>query len=90
MTSPPHPCHSSRVRAGALQSDDGASGRLEPQDRRRIFSGGKHHGVADGWSLYGGALADEHYQSAAMGVGRDLAQFGALAFDVTHSRQPGS
>lgn len=23
-------------------------------------------GVADGWSLYGGALADEHYQSAAM------------------------
>lgn len=42
-------------------------------------------GVADGWSLYGGALADEHYQSAAMGVGRDLAQFGALAFDVTHS-----
>ncbi len=42
-------------------------------------------GVADGWSLYGGALADKHYQSAAMGVGRDLAQFGALAFDVTHS-----
>lgn len=30
-------------------------------------------GVADGWSLYGGALADKHYQSAAMGVGRDLA-----------------
>ena len=41
--------------------------------------------MADGWSLYGGALADKHYQSAAMGVGRDLAQFGALAFDVTHS-----
>ncbi len=26
-------------------------------------------GVADGWSLYGGALADKHYQSAAMGWG---------------------
>ncbi len=26
-------------------------------------------GVADGWSFYGGALADEHYQSAAMGWG---------------------
>ncbi|MDM8807237.1 outer membrane usher protein, partial [Escherichia coli] len=51
-----------------------------------FFSGGEASwGVADGWSLYGGALADEHYQSAAMGVGRDLAQFGALAFDVTHS-----
>ncbi|WP_228280620.1 hypothetical protein, partial [Escherichia coli] len=24
----------------------------------------------NGWSLYGGALADEHYQSAALGVGR--------------------
>ena len=51
-----------------------------------FFSGGEASwGVADGWSLYGGALADKHYQSAAMGVGRDLAQFGALAFDVTHS-----
>ncbi len=41
MTSPPHPCHSSRVGAGALQSDDGASGRLEPQDRGGFFSGGE-------------------------------------------------
>ncbi|MCV5555812.1 fimbria/pilus outer membrane usher protein, partial [Escherichia coli] len=39
----------------------------------------------NGWSLYGGALADEHYQSAALGVGRDLSVFGAVAFDITHS-----
>ncbi len=42
-------------------------------------------GIANGWSLYGGALGDENYQSAALGVGRDLSTFGAVAFDVTHS-----
>ncbi|HAO9129025.1 TPA: fimbrial biogenesis outer membrane usher protein [Escherichia coli] len=51
-----------------------------------FFSGGEASwGIANGWSLYGGALADEHYQSAALGVGRDLSVFGAVAFDVTHS-----
>lgn len=34
-----------------------------------FFSGGEASwGIANGWSLYGGALADEHYQSAALGV----------------------
>lgn len=52
-----------------------------------FFSGGEASwGIANGWSLYGGALADENYQSAALGLGRDLALLGALAFDVTHSR----
>lgn len=46
----------------------------------------RHPGIANGWSLYGGALADENYQSAALGLGRDTALLGALAFDVTHSR----
>lgn len=51
-----------------------------------FFSGGEASwGIANGWSLYGGALADENYQSAALGLGRDLALLGALAFDVTHS-----
>ncbi len=51
-----------------------------------FFSGGEASwGIANGWSLYGGALADEHYQSAALGVGRDLSVFGAVAFDITHS-----
>ncbi|ETJ34299.1 Outer membrane usher protein papC, partial [human gut metagenome] len=48
-----------------------------------FFSGGEASwGIANGWSLYGGALADENYQSAALGLGRDLALLGALAFDV--------
>lgn len=53
---------------------------------RGIFSGAEaSRGIANGWSLYGGALGDENYQSAALGVGRDLSTFGAVAFDVTHS-----
>ncbi len=53
---------------------------------RRIFLRRRSlWGIANGWSLYGGALADENYQSAAIGVGRDLSILGAMAFDVTHS-----
>ena len=43
-------------------------------------------GVANGWSLYGGALAAKDYQSIAVGVGRDLSAFGAISFDVTQSQ----
>ncbi|ECG8591285.1 outer membrane usher protein [Salmonella enterica subsp. salamae] len=43
-------------------------------------------GVANGWSLYGGVIGEQDYQALAMGVGRDLALFGALAVDLTHSR----
>ena len=51
-----------------------------------FFSGGEASwGIANGWSLYGGALGDENYQSVALGVGRDLSIFGAMAFDITHS-----
>ncbi|MFP1452432.1 fimbria/pilus outer membrane usher protein [Escherichia coli] len=40
--------------------------------------------IANGWSLTA-ALGDENDESAALGVGRDLSTFGAVAFDVTHS-----
>ncbi|SNY75330.1 outer membrane usher protein [Enterobacter sp. CC120223-11] len=43
-------------------------------------------GVNNGWSLYGGGVIDENYQAAALGIGRDLLLFGALAFDVTQSK----
>lgn len=43
-------------------------------------------GVSNGWSLYGGGLGAENYDSLAVGVGRDLMAFGALSFDVTQSR----
>lgn len=43
-------------------------------------------GVSNGWSLYGGGLGTKDYGSLAVGVGRDLMNFGALSFDVTQSR----
>ncbi|MGN7442884.1 outer membrane usher protein [Pseudomonas lactis] len=43
-------------------------------------------GVSNGWSLYGGGLGAKDYGSLAVGVGRDLMQFGALSVDVTQSR----
>ncbi|MEN4700027.1 outer membrane usher protein [Pantoea agglomerans] len=43
-------------------------------------------GVNNGWSLYGGSVAGSEYDALALGIGRDLMMFGALSFDVTHSR----
>ena len=52
-----------------------------------IFSMGEFSwGVANGWSLYGGATANNNYQAIASGIGRDLMILGAISFDVTHSR----
>lgn len=42
-------------------------------------------GISNGWSLYGGMVSNKDYRSAAVGVGRDLLIFGAIAFDVTRS-----
>ncbi|HBC0141470.1 TPA: fimbrial biogenesis outer membrane usher protein [Salmonella enterica] len=42
-------------------------------------------GVANGWSLYGGAIGEKDYQALAIGTGKDLGVIGALAIDVTHS-----
>lgn len=43
-------------------------------------------GINNGWSLFGGALAGGDYNALAIGIGRDLLDFGALSFDVTESR----
>lgn len=43
-------------------------------------------GVANGWSLYGGAIGDQNYQAAVVGMGRDLSVLGALSADVTRAK----
>lgn len=43
-------------------------------------------GVNSGWSLYSGGIFAGDYNAAAFGVGRDLLDFGAISFDVTHSQ----
>lgn len=44
-------------------------------------------GITNGWSLYGGAIGSDGYQSYAVGLGRDLFALGALSADITLSNQ---
>lgn len=43
-------------------------------------------GVSNGWSVYGGGVASQDYNSLALGIGRDLMFLGAISFDATQSR----
>lgn len=43
------------------------------------------YGLSNAWSLYGGSQLNSDYQTAAIGIGRDLFVFGALSFDITQS-----
>ncbi|EAA7841155.1 outer membrane usher protein [Salmonella enterica] len=67
-----------------------AAGR--PQDWDHHMQGGffttaeASWGIANGWSLYGGAIGEQDYQALAIGLGRDLALLGAISIDMTHSR----
>lgn len=57
-----------------------------------MFANGEFSwGVANSWSLYGGAIAADDYNALAVGIGRDLYRFGAVSADVTQSwaRIPG-
>ncbi|MBP6860747.1 MAG: fimbria/pilus outer membrane usher protein [Neisseriaceae bacterium] len=50
-----------------------------------IATGDFSWGASNSWSLFGGAVASEDYNSVAMGIGRDLSFLGAVSFDVTQS-----
>lgn len=43
-------------------------------------------GISNGWSMYGGGVMGDNYNSLAMGMGRDLLVLGALSLDITQSR----
>ncbi|TNV10775.1 outer membrane usher protein [Buttiauxella sp. B2] len=52
-----------------------------------IFGAGEFSwGINSGWSLYGGVIGSEDYSALSLGIGRDLLQYGALAFDTSVSR----
>ncbi|UBH60887.1 fimbria/pilus outer membrane usher protein [Proteus vulgaris] len=42
-------------------------------------------GVANSWSLYGGGIITDGFNSLSIGIGRDLFLLGALSIDVTQS-----
>ncbi|MGP3590257.1 fimbria/pilus outer membrane usher protein [Vagococcus sp. WN89Y] len=51
-----------------------------------LFTAGEiSWGVNNNWSLYGGGIFSGDYNSVALGVGRDLNEFGTLSADVTQS-----
>lgn len=66
------------------------SGRPSTWDHRMeggmFASGEMSAGISNNWSLYGGGTLSDHYQIMALGVGRDLHQFGTVAVDVSQSQ----
>lgn len=54
-------------------------------DGPTFASGEFSWGIDNGWSLFGGALTAGDYNSAALGIGRDLLALGAISADVTQS-----
>lgn len=50
-----------------------------------FVSGEASWGISNSWSLYGGGVIAGDYNSLAMGVGRDMNQFGTVSADVTQS-----
>ncbi|HBE6106714.1 TPA: fimbria/pilus outer membrane usher protein [Escherichia coli] len=57
-----------------------------------VFAAGEASwGISNKWSLYGGGIVAGDYNALAVGVGRDLSEFGTVSADVTQSvaRIPG-
>lgn len=57
-----------------------------------VFAAGEASwGISNKWSLYGGGIVAGDYNALAVGLGRDLSEFGTVSADVTQSvaRIPG-
>ena len=57
-----------------------------------VFAAGEASwGISNTWSLYGGSIVAGDYNALAVGLGRDLSEFGTVSADVTQSvaRIPG-
>lgn len=67
------------VIAGKYRSGSNQANQL------KFFQGSAAYGLPLGISVYGGSQLSSDYQSALLGVGRNLGQYGALSFDVTHA-----
>jgi outer membrane usher protein PapC len=64
-------------------------GKPSDVDRNRkgpMFGMGEFSwGINNGWSLFGGAIVSDEYNSFSAGIGRDLLTFGAVSVDMTTS-----
>ncbi|CAI0940406.1 Outer membrane usher protein fimD precursor [Serratia proteamaculans] len=55
-------------------------------DKSTLVQGTAIYGLPWNTTLYGGVQAAQHYQSAALGVGNNLGDWGAFSLDMTQSR----
>ncbi|QGH64399.1 fimbria/pilus outer membrane usher protein [Serratia proteamaculans] len=55
-------------------------------DKSALMQGTAIYGLPWNITLYGGVQAAQHYQSAALGLGNNLGDWGAFSVDVTQSR----
>ncbi|EDP8857971.1 fimbria/pilus outer membrane usher protein [Salmonella enterica subsp. enterica] len=64
----------------------GRSRTWEHSTEGPVFAGGEMSwGISNRWSLYGGGVVAGDYNALAVGIGRDLNEFGTLSADVTQS-----
>ncbi|CAI0914558.1 fimbria/pilus outer membrane usher protein [Serratia liquefaciens] len=55
-------------------------------EKSALVQGTAIYGLPWNTTLYGGVQAAQHYHSAALGVGNNLGDWGALSLDITQSR----
>ncbi|HBA5664744.1 TPA: fimbria/pilus outer membrane usher protein, partial [Escherichia coli] len=70
----------------------GRSRNYEHSMEGPVFAAGEASwGISNTWSLYGGSIVAGDYNALAVGLGRDLSEFGTVSADVTQSvaRIPG-
>nr|WP_232062595.1 fimbria/pilus outer membrane usher protein [Buttiauxella agrestis] len=54
-------------------------------DKTPFAQGTTIYGLPKGFTLYGGGQLADHYQSMALGLGKNLGEFGALSTDITQA-----
>ncbi len=76
-------------REGRLKYDlvagDFRSGNSQ-QDTPFFTQGTLIAGLPDGYTAYGGSQLAQRYTAAALGLGKNLGEWGAISVDVTHAR----
>ncbi|WP_435928956.1 fimbrial biogenesis usher protein [Dryocola sp. BD613] len=76
-------------REGRLKYDlvagDFRSGNSQ-QDKPFFTQGTLIAGLPQGYTVYGGTQLAERYTSAALGLGKNLGEWGAISMDMTHAR----
>lgn len=68
-----------------LAAGDFRSGNSQ-QDTPFFTQGTLIAGLPDGYTVYGGTQLAERYTAAALGLGKNLGEWGAVSLDVTHAR----